>query len=119
MQVSPHFRRDALEGLPEDELGKSLSLLELALNRAMREQKRHPSNPDVFAVGEIVIDALRAQGHDLWSWTFDTNSHEEWGGDKNEAQTMGRLIVRVQKPWRVKIDWLLEDNSRLFGHRNQ
>ena len=117
--LDERFERSALEGVELDELGPHLSMMEGVLNRLMREQKRQRNDEDdeageAFTAGVLLIDKLRLLGHDLWSWDYDGESVEEWGGDYMAPKSMGRLIVCVHREWRVRVDWLLEDGARLF-----
>ena len=93
--------RAVLESLPDSDRGARLRELEAAIARRVSAA----TTPEAFLREcRLVVDELRALGHDLWSWDND-GENETWGGDYMHPETAGRLLVMFEFRGTTRVAW--------------
>ena len=96
------FSRKNFDALPEDERIVLLNELNILLS------SRLPNDLDrreFFTESSKIISDLKSHGHDIWSWGYDGEATELWGGDYMHPEEMGQLKVEFTYPGQVRVFW--------------
>ena len=96
------FGRTALEELSGAARLRRLAELSEILTREIASAESHSA---FFGHSPSVIESLRAIGHDLWSWEYDGDSFELWGGDYSNPSEAGKLQIEFLFPGKVRASW--------------
>ena len=98
--AAPHSRT-VLDALPDADRVARLHELEVVIARRVSAAK----TPEAFLREcRLIVDELRALGHDLWSWDSD-GENETWGGDYMHPETAGRLLVMFEFRGSTRLAW--------------
>jgi len=100
--VEPEFRPECLAALDQDERKERLLRLQAVLVRTLENET---SLAEFFARTHVLVDELRAIGHDLWSFDGDGAEFETWCGDWTRSEMRARLIVTFRTPCSVEVEW--------------
>ena len=93
--------RTVLDALPDPDRVARLHELEVVIARRVGAA----TTPEAFLREcRLVVDELRALGHDLWSWDSD-GENETWGGDYMHPETAGRLLVMFEFRGSTRLAW--------------
>ena len=60
---------------------------------------------EYFAATEQLISILKSYGHDLWSWDYDGEGIEEWGGNYMKPESAGKLYIKFTFQGEVLVNW--------------
>ena len=92
------YSRDAFDALEEGE--KSRRVNELARYLSERLVESNDFDQEV----QRIVDSLREQGHDLWSWD-ESDDFELWGPDYQNNPTITGLLIYFKRPSVVEVVW--------------
>lgn len=98
--------RKNLESLPASERAAALATL-----RAMIDERLAPHTTweAYWPATKLVIDELKAAGHDLWSHDYDGESRQLWGWDYMRPATAGMLQIQFNFAAPCQTFWRDED----------
>jgi hypothetical protein len=100
--MESEFRPEAIAALDEDQRKERLLRLETALARTLENEV---SLARFFTRTHMLIDELRAIGHDLWSFDSDGVGFEIWCGDWTRPEIGGPLVITFRAPSSVEVEW--------------
>ena len=100
------FGRAALESLVGSDRLHRLVELSGVLTQEIESADTHDA---FFRRSPELIESLKSIGHDLWSWDYDGDSYEMWGGDYSNPNSAGKLLVEFFFPGRVRASWQVEE----------
>jgi len=96
------FCRTTLESLGEEARNKRLQELQDILTSRFSEISEHL---EFFKEIDPTIAELKEIGHDLWSWDYDGEKTEVYGGDYMRPETAGKLVIEFTFPKVIKVKW--------------
>jgi len=91
-----------LDGLGESDRKNRLKELQGFLNWRFSNTTSHN---DFFSEIQPVIDELNAIGHDLYSWDYNGEDTEIYGGDYMHLDTADKLVIEFCFPKNIKVRW--------------
>ena len=107
------YERKRLESLKRNELIDCLKEIELLLLKEFQQLKeRYPSENGIDMAKEI-LTKLEPLGYEFFSWGYDGEAEEEWGGNYMNKDAMSPLIVRVTREWDIYVSWYVCDELRI------
>jgi hypothetical protein len=96
------FSPAALEALTEVDRTVRLRSLESELVAALAP---HGTRQEFFDRTRLLVEGLRALGHDLWSFDSDGEEFEIWSGDYTRKGGGGPLTIAFRYPQAVEVGW--------------
>jgi hypothetical protein len=96
------FSRDVLAKLDERSRLERLRAMQAALAGRFSHGM---TVVEFFDQSRLLIDELRIQGHDLWSFDSDGDEFESWCGDWTRADGGGPLSITFRYPSEVEVSW--------------
>jgi len=94
------YGRTVLEELDEEARIERLHELEKMLLQRLAKK----DSDSFFDDTNKIIESLRSIGHDLWSWDYDGET-ELWGGNYQKPELCGKLIIKFNPSFKVKVEW--------------
>ena len=96
------FSRDAIAKLDEGSRPERLCALQAAL---VGRFSHGMTVVAFFEQSRLLIEELRMQGHDLWSFDSDGEEFESWCGDWTRSDGGGPLSITFHYPSEVEVSW--------------
>lgn len=99
--------RTALEALAGPERQLALRQLEADLDACLAAGRGDWQR--FWEIEDQLIQALKAQGHDLWSHDYDGYSKHLWGWDYMRLESAGELQIQFDFKGPTRVFWRGED----------